>query len=134
MSLDDSLALRIRRDARLEIEELGDHLEIAHLAIDLARALEGARLGRRKLERRLVVHHRAVFAKEKILENLTKLEQMLRFLFLGFDLLGFALELFDEPGPIAHGAQALLDLLAELHERYPHTATGENSRAGRRLL
>ena len=115
LALHFGFARRIGGDLELEAEQRRDHLEIPHLSIDRARTLQGSRIRRRQLERRLVVNHRAVLAQEEILAKLAKLEQALRFDFLRLDLLDFPLELLDQSRPTTRRPQPLFDLLAEFH-------------------
>ncbi len=102
------------RRLELEAEQRRVHLEVAHLPVDRARTRQRLAILRRELERRLVVHHRAVFAQKEVFADFGELKErggLRRFVFDGADL---ALELLDERGDVTW-TKALLDRKAKFH-------------------
>ena len=106
----------------LELHQLGDHVEVTHLAVDLPRAHQRQRILREELERLLVVDHGLVFAEQVLLIGLAHSEQLLGLLLLVLDLVDLALNLFEDAQWIAGATEAQCDLVHRFPIQLPDGA------------
>ena len=111
------LALSIAADLHFKAKQRGDHLEIAHLAIDLPRPSQSPRLLWVLLERLLIVGHGPIFAQEELLTEFTKLKERCRPVLLALDPLDLFFEFFKQTTPNTRVAKPLRYLMPKLLEQ-----------------